>query len=289
MPSLPLRGVEPTMDPRLTWHVSALLATAMETATLPSRLRRAGGSSGGDSLAYLTELLNATGKQTVAQLQMTVGRSWREIRQDGRKQEQQAAAAAAAHAQDVADDKGQGPAALLLLDVDLAPQDEPRSGIYGRRAAGGCKKKKTRMFGQAVVSRGSDDAAAAGIDDDDKYEEGDAYDDRAPDREDMARRRLALRPVSQRYTVGDLGFPLLDSFPHIYELAAARQTTMRVTTGLATNSTVADSIQSLRSVVVAPWAVSLEDREELGNDLAGMAEAYHDGWSSGSDEGDDDE
>ncbi|EFX05416.1 mtDNA inheritance protein [Grosmannia clavigera kw1407] len=266
MPSLPLRGVESTLDPRLTWHVSALLATAIETATLPSRLRR-----GGDSLAYMTELLNATGHQTVAHLQMTVGQSWRAIRK----------AAAAAHAQDVDID---GPAAALRLNIDLAPQDEPRTGVYGRPAG---RPKKTRMFGQAVVSRGSSDDKNEKDDDDDDNNNSN-NDDRTPDREDMARRRLALQPVSQRYPV-DLGFPLLDSFPHIYQLTAAQQTSIRVTTGLATNSTVADSIQGLRSVVVAPWAVSLEDREDLGNELAGMADAYHEGWSSGSDEADDDD
>jgi len=42
----------------------------------------------------------------------------------------------------------------------------------------------------------------------------------------------------------------------------------------------------LRTTVVR--SIGLEDREMVGNDLAEMAEEYHEGWSSGSDEGDDD-
>jgi len=34
-------------------------------------------------------------------------------------------------------------------------------------------------------------------------------------------------------------------------------------------------------------SILLEDREALSNDLAEMAEEYHEGWSSGSDEGED--
>jgi len=39
---------------------------------------------------------------------------------------------------------------------------------------------------------------------------------------------------------------------------------------------------------MAVRSIGLEDREMIGNDLAEMADEYHEGWSSGSDEGDDD-
>ncbi len=54
---------------------------------------------------------------------------------------------------------------------------------------------------------------------------------------------------------------------------------------MSTDSSVAARLKTLRSTVVQ--SIGLEDREDLGNALAEMADGYHEGWSSGSDEGDD--
>lgn len=60
------------LDRRSTWHVSALLATAAESATLQSRLT---GTSDKQvpSLAELAERLNTGGNQTLSRTQMAVG------------------------------------------------------------------------------------------------------------------------------------------------------------------------------------------------------------------------
>ena len=47
-----------------------------------------------------------------------------------------------------------------------------------------------------------------------------------------------------------------------------------------------DNLKNLRTTVLR--SIGLEDREALGNDLMEMADEYHEGWSSGSDDGEDD-
>jgi len=92
--------------------------------------------------------------------------------------------------------------------------------------------------------------------------------------------------MSSRYHTS-LGFPMPDSFPSIYVEDDNKPLTgpVRVTAALSTDSSVSDRLRLLRSTVVR--SIGVVDRETLGNDLAEMADEYHDGWSSGSDTGDD--
>lgn len=55
---------------------------------------------------------------------------------------------------------------------------------------------------------------------------------------------------------------------------------------MSTDSSVFSKLKTLRSTVVRSFG--LEDRETLGNELMEMADEYHEGWSSGSDDGEDD-
>ena len=84
-----------------------------------------------------------------------------------------------------------------------------------------------------------------------------------------------------------LRFPLPDSFPRIYvdEEGKALQGSVNVTAALSTDSSVSHRLKLLRTNVVR--SIGIEDRENLSNELAEMADEYHEGWSSGSDEGDD--
>ena len=59
-----------------------------------------------------------------------------------------------------------------------------------------------------------------------------------------------------------------------------------ITTSLSTDSSVSTTLKLLRTAVAR--SIGLEDRETIGNDLAEMADEYHEGWSSGSDDGMDD-
>lgn len=85
-----------------------------------------------------------------------------------------------------------------------------------------------------------------------------------------------------------LQFPLLDSFPDIFRDDKGEPLTgaVSITSSLSTDSSVSRKLKSLRSTVLR--SISIEDRETLGNDLMEMADEYHEGWSSGSDDGEDD-
>lgn len=82
-------------------------------------------------------------------------------------------------------------------------------------------------------------------------------------------------------------FPLADSFPPIYrdEDGAILEDFVGVTTRLSTDSSISTAVRDLRSCAVP--AIELQDREDVDNELAELAEAYRIDWSSGSDDGDD--
>lgn len=79
-----------------------------------------------------------------------------------------------------------------------------------------------------------------------------------------------------------LPYSLLDSFPHIYDLTSDKAS---VRTGLSTDAGISTRIKGLRALVQR--AVKVDEREALSNGLAEIAEAYVEGWDSGSDEDDD--
>lgn len=58
-----------------------------------------------------------------------------------------------------------------------------------------------------------------------------------------------------------------------------------MSTSLSTDTTVALRIKSLRDIVNR--TVGISEREALSNSLGELAEAYEEGWDSGSDEDDD--
>jgi len=61
---------------------------------------------------------------------------------------------------------------------------------------------------------------------------------------------------------------------------------MAVRTALSADSSVMDKVRALRTTVIR--SIGIEDRETIGNELAEIAEGYKEGWSSGSDDDDDD-
>lgn len=80
-------------------------------------------------------------------------------------------------------------------------------------------------------------------------------------------------------------FPILDSFPHIFSQTGQFPASVSVDTSLSTDTSVALRIKSLREIVNT--SVGITERETLSNSLGELAEAYEEGWDSGSDEDDD--
>jgi hypothetical protein len=93
--------------------------------------------------------------------------------------------------------------------------------------------------------------------------------------------QLTLRICRSRIR---LPFPILDSFPPIFSQAGS-SAPVSVSTSLSTDTTVALRIKSLRDIVNR--TVGISEREALSNSLGELAEAYEEGWDSGSDEDDD--
>jgi len=79
-------------------------------------------------------------------------------------------------------------------------------------------------------------------------------------------------------------FPVLDSFPHIFAQDESSKG-LHIKSSLSTDTTVALRIKSLQTIVSR--AIGVDEREALTNSLGEIAEAYEDGWDSGTDEDDD--
>ncbi|KAL1838142.1 hypothetical protein VTJ49DRAFT_2993 [Mycothermus thermophilus] len=257
------------LDGTSAWHTSALLAAAVESATLPSRLRD---PLRRDTLGNMADLLNTMGKQRVAGLQMgfpspppplpTNGAQEGTARQQPRRCKLSE------------EDLAEG----VRLDMRFTPSDQldapsaRLNGFYG--------VSKPRVFSQLVAARGYDD--------DEMYEETEEVDEAG-----RRVRRSSYEPVTKSYTT-PLGFPLLSSFPSIFlrpdgeEIPVTEESSpsLAVTSSLSTDSSVSGRIKQLRGAVLR--SIGVEEREALGAEMMDMADEYHEGWSSGSDDGDDD-
>jgi hypothetical protein len=163
------------LDPHSQWHVSGLHSTALESMTLPSRLKATR-----ETLDQLGSALNVNGNQNIAKLRMSIDQkvalnghhlSGRlEVRAESRdmrvpSQERHN------HTSDVPDEND-----LTTFDMDFFPT-ETGEQIRGRRSV-----KKPHVFGQAENYRGDE------IPEDEKTnEEDEGY--------ERARRRPAGLPV----------------------------------------------------------------------------------------------
>ncbi|PWI64086.1 hypothetical protein PCL_12682 [Purpureocillium lilacinum] len=217
-----------SLDPTSPWQVSGLLATAADSAGLPSRLA----GQRATLLSDMAESLNTTRRQTVAAAAMDVG----------------------SHALD-----------LGRKSLDSEMFDLGRPGRNDR-----CREKPGRVFSQLSAYRGIA-----------KPEEAEGK----GDEEQRHSRPVVGNPVIRRHT-STLQFPLLDSYPHIFRDIPAGETSAPVRTVLSTTTSMTPRMRNLRSQVSR--SVALEERETLSSGLADIADAYQDGWSSGSDEDDDD-
>ena len=166
------------------------------------------------------------------------------------------------------EDVGDEPSDGLRLDIDFRPPDD----VAASSRQNGFRSPK--IFSQVLANRG-------------EKADDDAEDNEDSGEEATHRRRGRREPLSKRYH-SQLSFPILDSFPKIFKDSngEALQGPLAVTTALSTDTALSDRLRLLRSTVVR--SIGLEDRETLSNELAQMADEYHEGWSSGSDEGEDD-
>jgi hypothetical protein len=169
-----------SVDRKSPWHVSALLSTALESMTLPSRLRAQNGLR--QSLDEIAGVLNVNGNQNIARLQMSIcfesrlqlqaNGDDRLGRLDVRSQSRDPRVPSQNGLGDDLDVVDKTPA---TLDMDFFPSDDPNQA-RGRRVT-----KRIHIFGEAENLRGDNDQSGANVED----EENDL------DGRERARRRAA--------------------------------------------------------------------------------------------------
>ncbi|KAL0640182.1 mtDNA inheritance, partitioning of the mitochondrial organelle [Maublancomyces gigas] len=267
---IPLRSPLPrlpsyvTMDSTSKWHAMGLLSVAMETCTLPTRIRD------NDSTGFLgrfddmVTLLNVSGNQKIANLAMSI------------------------HQTETEEKAYDYPSLMPLPQRVSAPKVE-LSWESGGTGVGGRKiDNKGHIFAEAEVLRGFSEEQAMEIT---------ASSSRAHQKTDQrtAQRKAQLEHDRQDAIIGryltPFTYPIVDSFPNIFAesvldtSALERPCVSRISTTLTTSSRIISRLKDVKNVVSR--VIGVDEREALLNDLGEFAEAYEEGWNSGSDDDDD--
>ncbi|KAI2782891.1 tubulin nucleotide-binding domain-like protein [Daldinia loculata] len=275
LPETPL-PLSVRLDPTSTWHITALFAAALESTTLCTRLKTSDRVYS-SNLGNIADLLNVFGKQTIANLEMSIFEP-QKSQQNGNGTNGVNGSADAMNGRDErvrnlygasidhdADSESGSQKGTATLDIDLSsPQDLNLNQDYRRR-------RRRRIFSQILADRGPESLEPANRDD--ELEMRDMY---------------GMRRRSKVHNYRSLvAFPIIDSYPKIFRDSNGHPMKDRVSiqTALSTDSTVTDKVKALRSAVIR--SIGLEDRETIGNELAEIADSYKEGWSSDSDDDDD--
>ncbi|KAI2470565.1 tubulin nucleotide-binding domain-like protein [Annulohypoxylon bovei var. microspora] len=281
--ALPERPLPSTvhLDSSSPWHVSALFAAALESVTLYTRLRTSDRVYS-SSLGNMTDLLNVFGKQTIANLEMSILETPKPHQNgtngstddtnggtnglsglNGRGENIRSLHETRMDIGDESESGSQQGAATL--DIDLSSPQDLNLDISGRR------QKKRHIFSQVLADRGLESLEPANN-----------------DRELREQFGIRRRPKVHNYR-SRVAFPIIDSYPKIFRDSYGHpvRENISIKTALSTDSTVTDKIKAMRNNVVR--SIGVEDRETIGNELAEIADSYKEGWSSDSDEDDDDE
>lgn len=257
---IPLTSVPATLpayaqlDSSSRWHTSAMQVTALESATLSSRLRA--GQVGRTSFNEIEAALTNDGNRRIAKLEFSVN--------------DPAKLAAEDDGGDHHDPRmnGQTNGFTANGDGDALPRcislQPPDVNLDGRRMP----PRRTHLFSQTESLRGKwkssleiEDMNLASLD------------------------RFADGPRTQ-ISQSQLLFPLLDSFPQIYQFDA-KPSKLAIQASISTDTSVADRIRSVERA--ARTLVGVEEREALCDGLISMCQEYEEGWSSGSDDDEDED
>lgn len=255
---VPLRAPPPKVPPYLImdnsskWHVSGLLSVALETCILPTRIRDSSSAGRLGSLGDMTALLNVSGSQKIASFTMSID-NMEDQKSDGAPLP-------------TAPNSRRDPAPKIELSWDSSSTRIRRKRIDG----------DGHIFAEAEVRRG--------------FNEGQVMEETAATsrktRSAHDRRDVILGSYFTQFT-----YPIIDSFPAIFSgcvldsSVLSRPCLGRISTKLSTSSKVISRLKNVKDLVSR--VVSVDEREALLNDLGEFAEAYEEGYNSGSDDDDD--
>ncbi|KAK6353137.1 mtDNA inheritance, partitioning of the mitochondrial organelle [Orbilia brochopaga] len=211
-------------DPTSTWRTSALIASALETCILPCRLKAM--SSGKQSLAEASTLLNVAGNQQISTLHLAT------LNNEDANQGTAKGADTSSLSADAVDLSWGGTEKHIFAAYEVV-----RGGIETRHDSTG------RPFNATIGAR-----------------------------------------KSKQYC--KLPFPLLSSFPEIYEGATEGDgTALRLATSLKTSSSIIEHLKTSQALVNR--IMPSDERETISNGLGELTEAYQEGWGSDEDDFDD--
>ncbi|KAI1423794.1 tubulin domain-containing protein [Xylaria sp. FL1777] len=251
------------LDPSSPWHISALFAATIESTTLYTRLKTTNHVYS-SNLGHMMDLLNVFGRQTIANIEMSPVDSSSSTHNGTNARGDPISSL---H-ENVIDDESESGSqkGTTPLEVDLSSPQDLKLDPGARRP------RKRHVFSQVRTYRGPEIEGST-----------------ADDENGIVTGRFGVRrrPKVHNYR-SELSFPILDSYPTIFRDSnrTAIKEHMAMRTALATDTSVMDKVRALRTAVIR--SIGLEDREMIGNELAEIAEGYKEGWSSGSDDDDDD-
>lgn len=260
-----------SMDGASRWHTSALQALALESVTLPTRLRAT--QYGRTSFGNIENALSNDGNRRIAALSLSIDDpAVHETANNGAEQQD---GAANGHSNGSAQDTE---TEVLKLDIDMHPEFTVSGG------ARGAGRSRTHIFSQMQSLRGTWKSSLE-----------------IQDINLASRNRFAQGPKVERsvrfgpcltslLTIGNsyqspLLFPALDSFPKIFSFAGRSHDKLAVQASLSASTAVAQRVRQIERL--ARSMVGIDEREALCDGLIGICEEYEDGWDS-DDEDDDD-
>jgi hypothetical protein len=142
LPGDRLSGIR--VDPASSWHVSALLEVGLESAALPSRLRKAS-QQPTDLLGGLADMLNSAGNQTISKLHVAVTK--------GRDNSRRSAKTPQSTTQT---DDAVSVGSSSSHGFSLSSFPELLGGVRKTATAGDSERLPASVFGQILVQRNTD-------------------------------------------------------------------------------------------------------------------------------------
>lgn len=243
-----------SLDAASPWSTSALQAAAIESVTLPTRLRLT--QSGRATFDTFETTLNGDGNRRIAAFSFSAkidtGVSGHDSATNG---DTRMTNGTTADEEDHAKEEDQ-------LDVELFPHFSlPNRSDRSRRPP-----RRPHVFSRVSSLRGVWLSAA-----DEDYNDPEV------------RRRQANGPRSSTHRTS-LCFPMLTSFPTVLRFPGEPQA-LAVQTSLYTFTDISNCLRTIGSV--ARRMPSIDEREALYDGLSAMADEYEEGWMSDSDEDED--
>lgn len=239
------------LEPSSEWHNSAVLAIAVESMTLPGRLKAIGGRRG--VLSDFEAVLNVQGSQSLFELGLSIN--------TGNEQTERRLANGNANGH-----KSGTSSSVSDDDFDYTPADGDIPSVGS-----------DRVFAQVEVSRG-------------KLYNNEASDEQLamPEEWERRQRRIEAKPIVERFH-SRIEFPIIDSFPQDVIPTRSVTDSLCVAAVLTSTSKSSDRLRVMQKSIRG--VLGLEEREVLLNGLAEIEERHRDEEASdhsGDDKYDDD-